>query len=119
MSTHINQQTIEGLKMLEEDGEPSFLIDLIDTLLKTSPAKLANIENYLSANDLVAASKESHSLKSSVRALGADILGGICQRLEDLKTSTNFEEAKKIFGELKTEYEIIAQELTLIKDNMK
>jgi HPt (histidine-containing phosphotransfer) domain-containing protein len=95
MSAHINQQTIEGLKMLEEDGDPSFLIDLIDTLLKTSPTKLDNIENFLSANDLVAAAKESHSLKSSVRVLGADILGGICQRLEYLKTSTNFEEAKK------------------------
>ncbi|RDB35862.1 Hpt domain-containing protein [Spirobacillus cienkowskii] len=119
MSAHINQQTIEGLKMLEEDGEPSFLIDLIETLLKTSPAKLVNIENFLSANDLVAAAKESHSLKSSVRALGADILGGICQRLEDLKSTTNFDDAKKIYIELKAEYEVIAQELTSIKDKMK
>ena len=88
---HINYQTIEGLKMLQEDGEPDFLLDLIDTLLNTTPQKLVNIDKFLANNDLMAASKESHSIKSSVRALGAEILGNKCQSLEDLKTTTNFE----------------------------
>ncbi|WP_161998071.1 Hpt domain-containing protein [Silvanigrella paludirubra] len=116
---HINYQTIEGLKMLQEDGEPDFLLDLIDTLLNTTPQKLVNIDKFLAGNDLMAASKESHSIKSSVRALGAEILGNKCQSLEDLKTTTNFEEAKKIFEEIKLEYTNVANELTQIKGTMK
>ena len=116
---HINYQTIEGLKMLQEDGEPDFLLDLIDTLLNTTPQKLINIDKFLASNDLMAASKESHSIKSSVRALGAEILGNKCQSLEDLKTTTNFEEAKKIFEEIKLEYTNVANELTQIKGTMK
>jgi HPt (histidine-containing phosphotransfer) domain-containing protein len=116
---HINYQTIEGLKMLQEDGEPDFLLDLIDTLLNTTPQKLLNIDKFLASNDLMAASKESHSIKSSVRALGAEILGNKCQSLEDLKTTTNFEEAKKIFEEIKLEYTNVSNELTQIKGTMK
>ncbi len=116
---HINYQTIEGLKMLQEDDEPNFLLDLIDTLLKTTPQKMVNIENFLTANDLQAAAKESHSIKSSVRALGADILGGKCQSLEDLKTTNEVEKAKNIFTELKKEYEFVQAELLLIKDTLK
>ncbi|WGL59527.1 Hpt domain-containing protein [Pigmentibacter sp. JX0631] len=116
---HINYQTIEGLKMLQEDGEPDFLLDLIETLLKTTPQKLVNIENFLSANDLQAAAKESHSIKSSVRALGADILGGKCQSLEDLKATNEVEKAKNIFNEIKKEYENVANELLQIKGSLK
>ncbi len=116
---HINYQTIEGLKMLQEDGEPDFLLDLIDTLLNTTPQKLVNIDKFLANNDLMAASKESHSIKSSVRALGAEILGNKCQSLEDLKTTTNFEEAKKIFEEIKLEYTHVSNELNQIKGTMK
>jgi len=116
---HINYQTIEGLKMLQEDGEPDFLLDLIDTLLNTTPQKLVNIDKFLAGNDLMAASKELHSIKSSVRALGAEILGNKCQSLEDLKTTTNFEEAKKIFEEIKLEYTNVANELNQIKGTMK
>lgn len=116
---HINYQTIEGLKMLQEDGEPNFVLDLIETLLKTTPQKMVNIENFLNANDIQAAAKESHSIKSSVRALGAEILGGKCQSLEDLKTTNEVEKAKNIFAELKKEYECVQAELLLIKDSLK
>lgn len=116
---HINYQTIEGLKMLQEDGEPDFLIDLIDTLLNSTPQKLINIEKFLSDSDLVAASKESHSVKSSVRALGAEILGNKCQTLENLKATKNFDDAKKIFSELKTEYDYVAKELNQINGSLK
>ncbi|MGY3804238.1 Hpt domain-containing protein [Pigmentibacter ruber] len=116
---HINYQTIEGLKMLQEDGEPDFLLDLIETLLKTTPQKIVNIENFLNANDLQAASKESHSIKSSVRALGAEILGGKCQSLEDLKATNEVEKAKNIFNEIKKEYESVANELLQIKGSLK
>ncbi len=116
---HLNYQTIEGLKMLQEDGEPNFVLDLIETLLKTTPQKMVNIENFLNANDIQAAAKESHSIKSSVRALGAEILGGKCQSLEDLKTTNEVEKAKNIFAELKKEYECVQAELLLIKDSLK
>ena len=116
---HIIYQTIEGLKMLQEDGEPDFLIDLIDTLLNSTPQKLINIEKFLSDSDLVAASKESHSVKSSVRALGAEILGNKCQTLENLKATKNFDDAKKIFSELKTEYDYVAKELNQINGSLK
>lgn len=116
---HINYQTIEGLKMLQEDDEPDFLLDLIETLLKTTPQKITNIEAFLNAKDIQAAAKESHSIKSSVRALGAEVLGGICQSLEDLKTTTEFEKAKTIFIELKKEYEQVTIELLQIKGSLK
>ncbi|WP_233231281.1 Hpt domain-containing protein [Silvanigrella aquatica] len=116
---HINSQTIEGLKMLQEDGEPDFLADLIDTLLKTTPQKIVNIDNFLNQNDLVAASKESHSIKSSVRALGAEKLGNICQSLEDLKATNRVDDAKNIFSTLKEEYELVTKELNEIKGSLK
>ena len=116
---HVNYQTIDGLKMLQEDGEPDFLLDLIDTLLNVTPQKIVNIEKFLSENDLSTAAKESHSIKSSVRALGAEILGNMCQSLEDLKTTNKVDEAKKIFSEIKIEYDNVAKELIQIKGTPK
>jgi signal transduction histidine kinase/DNA-binding response OmpR family regulator len=113
----IDRSVFADLEDLQVAGEPDFVIELIDTFLKTSPKRLESISDFLKANNVLAASKDSHALKSSARTLGAKQLSDLCQQMENLKDSSDLHRQYELFEVLKKTYEHSCNELNEIKRN--
>ena len=111
----INRETLKKLESLQMEGEPSIVLELINLFLSTAPERLAGIKKHLQEKALHLAAKEAHSFKSSSNALGALKLGELCHKLESLKESSSYVEAKALLKNIETEYGSAIQELSKIK----
>ncbi len=82
--SHLNLELIEKLRSFQIPGEPDMITEIVGILLSTAPSKMNSLTLQIASGDLVAASKEAHSLKSSALSLGAERLGAICQAIESI-----------------------------------
>lgn len=112
----ICQDMLDELEALQIQGEPDFIVEIIDSFLKTSPPRVEAMIAHLNQKNLVALGSDAHALKSSSFALGAKILSRLCQKIESLKATQDVETANSYFKELQTEYHRAHAALTQIKN---
>ncbi len=110
----INKKVLMTLKeQLQWDDK--IILEVIASYLESAPEHLAKIKLYLSQKNIAGMAKEVHPFKSSSRTLGAEILGDICQKLEDLKNSQDLAAAAELFLKIDQEYENVAREYKEMK----
>jgi HPt (histidine-containing phosphotransfer) domain-containing protein len=88
---------------------------MIDSFLSSSPQRLAATQKFVDLNDISAAAREAHGLKSSAQTLGALQLGTLCQELEDCDASKPAKELHALFVKLEKAYQEACAELELIR----
>jgi HPt (histidine-containing phosphotransfer) domain-containing protein len=91
------------LSVLEEvcAGNSELLRAVLVEYLKTAPNSILSMSEFLARDDLSQACRAAHSLKGGSRAIGADRLGQLCERLESASDSAS---AQLFLAEIQSEY---------------
>lgn len=111
----LNPAALDELKVLQEEGDFSLTIELIDVFLLSSKDRLQEIEKSVLAGSAENASKAAHNFKSGARTLGAEKLGAYCEELEKKPSA---DRARELAALIQTEYVAVAAELSQLRDNI-
>ncbi len=79
----LNMEVLKGLRAMEAPGEPGFVEELIVSFLQIVPRSLEKMARNIKTQQYHAVSREAHCLKSAAKNLGAEILGELCQKIEN------------------------------------
>ena len=81
----IDPETIENLRMLDddEDGEDSFLREVIEIFLEDTPQKLTEMRDSFETGNTEVLSRAAHSVKGSSANVGAVKINSIAFDLEN------------------------------------
>ncbi|MDR2346324.1 MAG: Hpt domain-containing protein [Planctomycetaceae bacterium] len=84
-------------------GNAAVALEVLKELMNQVPADETEMQSGFDSNTLITTSKAAHRLKGTAGVLGADKLHALCAALEIAAKEERFDDAKKIFDELKTE----------------
>lgn len=92
---HITHETVAAVDLAilasydeaQEEGEPDFVVELIDLYLDEAPRIFNAIHEGLTNNDWLSAKRAAHSLRGSSNNLGILKMGVIADELEHLTTN--------------------------------
>lgn len=111
----LDQATLRNLRRLAPRGNSQALIELIETFLENTSARLLELRAALTSGDGAAIARIAHSLKGSTGSFGALRLSGLLGRLEALGKSQTLAGAAEQLAEIEAEYArvqaVFAQEL--------
>lgn len=80
----IDPEAIENLRMLgDEDGDDSFLREVIEIFVSDTPVRLAELGSSLAASDQTTFTRAAHSIKGSSSNVGAVQLCALAKQLEN------------------------------------
>ncbi len=77
---------------------------ILDEFVRSSPDQVRQLREKLSINDQSAVSHIAHGLKGSSRAIGANLLGNLC---EELERGSSTQAGDRLEGELQRIFEAI------------
>ena len=92
-----NLQTMLG-------GEFHYLAELIDSFLEDAPRLLAQLDQFIVAQDAEGTRRIAHSLKSNAADFGATRLSGLCRELEMAAKSGVLDGAAVLSAQISAEY---------------
>lgn len=101
----LNKTTLDNIRSLQREGAPDILEKIIGLYLSNSNNLLEELEKSVRMKDSMQLRSAAHSLKSSSANLGADILAGLCQKMETMGKEGNLQGSDETFETLKMEYE--------------
>jgi CheY-like chemotaxis protein/HPt (histidine-containing phosphotransfer) domain-containing protein len=110
----VDVSVLEKLNVLQEEGEPDIVVELIRSFMDQTPSRLSNLHTAFATGDFEAVCDEAHTIKSSARTMGGLYLGELCQELEDLRSSPAPEKVKDLADKIQSEYLKMAEELDAI-----
>lgn len=100
MKQTINQEKINELLELDEDGE--VLKELINLFLPSTESKLSKLSEVSSQSEIKLI---AHEMRSSCANLGAEILSDLATQLEYLPADSAYEQkSQKIIDQMKAEF---------------
>ncbi len=102
--TSIDYAVLEGLRELQQDGEPDFLVELIELFLNGIPPQLTALREAIQRDDAGTIERISHALKGSCGNMGARQMVTLCAKLQDAGSSGNFAGAPELLGRLEAEF---------------
>ena len=92
----INWDTLEQLQQDLGEDSGAFMAELIERFLADTPIHLKKLESALAAVDFPQIHRTAHSLKSTAKIMGADLLSGMCEELEGVTAHLYDQEAVSI-----------------------
>jgi PAS domain S-box-containing protein len=96
---------IANLRLLQEPGEPDFVADLIDHLVRDLPGRLDGLERAVAAGDASAVERLAHGLKSSCANLGVMQMSALAAWLERSGSEARLEGAPAVASALRQEFD--------------
>jgi len=87
------------------DGDPELIIDLIDTMVETTPELMEQLVSGIQTADNTQVRSTAHALKSSAAQFGAKDFSNLCRELEDLGRNQEAAQAKANLPALQQAYE--------------
>jgi PAS domain S-box-containing protein len=79
----IDHKVLQQLRELQDEGEPSIIVKMIDIMFDQAPLSFKKIHNAANKKDFSTIRMAAHVLKSSSATLGANGLSEICKRIEE------------------------------------
>ncbi len=113
--TYIDRGVLKQFDSLQIEGMPDILLETIESFLNTSPLRMEIISKLAQERAIDSLAREAHGLKSGAQALGAKILGDICQDLEDLPHSGRATNLDQIHEALLNTFQHSCDELAAIR----
>ena len=80
----IDQAVLDGYRMLQDDGQPDVVTELIDVYLEDLPGRLASVRDAVAGGEPAAIRSAAHALKGSSASIGAVRLAAVSGELEAL-----------------------------------
>jgi DNA-binding NarL/FixJ family response regulator len=96
--------SLRQLQLLQDEGEPDIIIELIDLFLQDTPQKLAQLRFAAINGEAKKCEQIAHSLKSSSGQLGAKQMMALCARLEQHGQAGEISPAGALLTQLDEEF---------------
>jgi len=100
----IDRAVLDGLRDLQEPGEPDAAVELIDLFLRDTPLQIQGMQSAIARSDAAALKESAHGLKGSASNLGARRLARLCAELEKIAWERKLAKAEELFGKVTEEY---------------
>ncbi len=113
----LDARIMASLRDLQEEDEPNFLSEIIDTFLDDAPKRLAAIEEAITLGDSEQLHRLAHGFKGASSSLGALSFSSVCGALEAAGRSGSIPEAKHLFSVLRQDYEKVRVALVQERDH--
>jgi PAS domain S-box-containing protein len=107
----IDWAVVEGLRALQEEGEPDFVQEMIDLYLANTPSLIAAMHQALAQDQPEALKDAAHTLKGNSSSLGARQMGVLSLDLEKIGRSATVKGAEALLAELENEFERVRRAL--------
>lgn len=96
----LDPSILESYRLLQEEGEPDLITELIDAFLADLEERLRVIRQAMAREDPLALRSAAHALKGSAGTVGATGLARRCGELETLGREGRLEGADHLLREL-------------------
>ncbi len=111
---HLNYKTLESLRSMVREGQPSLLEKVIRIYMESSPKLMETIRHSITLGDAAAMQGAAHSLKSTSGNLGAMMLAELCEELEAMGRAGTTDNAIPLLPVLEDEYERVREALVIL-----
>lgn len=101
----LDSKTVQMLKALGGDDDPSLYRDLVDTFIADSPHRIDSIELAAREGNVEQLMREAHGLKSSCGNMGAVALTALCRALERAGAEKRVDDARELASHLRADYD--------------
>jgi HPt (histidine-containing phosphotransfer) domain-containing protein len=108
-SATIDWSVLDGLRELQEEGEPDFVQEMIDLYLSNTPSLIDSIRQAITQNQAEALQHAAHTLKGNSNSLGAKQMGALSLELEKIGHSRVLDGAGVLMADLEREFERVRQ----------
>ena len=99
----IDRSVLEGLRELQEEGEPDVLKELIKLFLEDVPSQLKALREAGEKDDAKSVERTAHTLKGSSSNMGALRMVTLCAELEEIGRSGDLAPAPALISGLEAE----------------
>jgi len=100
----VDYSKLEGLRELQEEGEPDILEELIELFLADVPPQLVALREAVEAGDAHSVERIAHTLKGTCGNMGAVRMESICAQLEERGRSEDLAAAPVRVSRLEEEF---------------
>jgi len=109
-SKYLNSDTLELLTDLM-DGDSEMLIDLVDTLIDTTPQLLDDLKAGVATKDPQKIRNSAHALKSSNAQLGAEAFASMCEEMESKGRAEDTTDLDILYNKIISEFDVVCEAL--------
>jgi CheY-like chemotaxis protein len=109
---HLNYKTLESLRSMVREGQPSLLEKVIRLYMESSPKLMETIRHSITLGDTAAMQSAADSLKSTSGNLGATMLVELCKELEAMGRAGTTDNAILLLPLLEDEYDRVREALS-------
>ena len=96
---------LEGLRDLQEDGEPDLLAELAEMFLEDAASRITSLKEAVERDDVEAVEEIAHSLKGSCGNMGVREMHRLSSDLQDAGASGDLSGARPLIRRLQEELE--------------
>jgi CheY-like chemotaxis protein len=107
----IDWAVLDGLRALQEEGEPDFVRETIDLYLADASVLIEALRQAVAQGNAAELRHTAHTLKGNSNSLGAKQMAAVSLELEKIGRSGTIEGAKSLLVELECEFECVRQAL--------
>lgn len=107
---------LESYRLLQEEGEPDLITELIDAFLADLEGRLRIIRQAIAAEDPSALQSAAHALKGSAGTVGATGLAHRCGELETLGREGRMEHARPLLDDMTLLIPKVADALSTLRE---
>ena len=110
------EETLQGLKQLGATVRENFFPELLETYERDVACHLGELRTAIAGGDPIRLRAAAHALKGGSRTVGALVMGGISQQLEDLGIAQSTEGAAEVLVRLEREFERVKNQIRAIEE---
>jgi CheY-like chemotaxis protein len=107
----IDQNAIDHIRSLDEDGSQGFLDQIIRVYLDESEPWIGQLGKAVGEADAAAVHQAAHGLKSASANVGALRLSSLCRKLEEMGRVRTMHGAQEILPQVEQEYQAVRSAL--------
>ena len=111
----LDPDAIANLRALGDDGDDTFLKEIIGIYLEDTPLRLADIRSAAATGDRALYTRAVHTIKGSSSNVGAHLVRGLAERLEQRSKSEPHSDLDPLRLELEQAFERAAAALRALR----
>lgn len=100
----LDAAAIENLRSLGEEGDDSFLKEIIGIYLQDTPSRLADLRTAMASGDTTLYTRTAHTIKGSSSNVGAKAVRLLAEQLEQRSKTEAFQSIEPLRLELEQAY---------------
>jgi two-component system sensor histidine kinase/response regulator len=108
----VDWTVVDDLRMLQMEGEPDFVEEMVALFLQETPALLDAVRQSLAESSPASLRRATHTLKGNCNSIGAARMGALSLDLEKIGKEETTQGAAAIFAELEHEFENASKAFT-------